>query len=211
MAGSLSGYVVRAERAEASATVTIVDGPGSFIDLALVTDADGWFSLDDLAAGSWTLRATATDGATSQATVELWDNSLSEMTIDVAGATSQSPDIWLVTPSPDAQDAGIPTEDRTSYDAVGWASPAIIVGQVTDSASGAPVANALVMVTDGPGPLVDMAVRTDIHGYFAVPAVEAGNWGLRAYGENGSSGEALVAVESNRRCDVTITLVRGDS
>ena len=94
MSGNLRGYVVRNHHPVANAAVTIIEGAGPHIDLAPLTDGDGWFALDDLHAGHWRLRAQAPDGATGEASVDIWDDSLSEVTIPLGAVNEPVPDIW---------------------------------------------------------------------------------------------------------------------
>lgn len=95
MSGNLSGYVVRGQQPVTDATVTIVDGPGSHIDIAPVSDEDGWFVLDDLAPGRWRLRAQGPDGSTGEAQVDIWDDTLSEVTIYLDRGGEPQPDLGL--------------------------------------------------------------------------------------------------------------------
>lgn len=83
MNGNVCGYVVRDGRGVAEATVTVVDGPGEHVDLAPLTDQDGWFALDGLAAGRWRLVATGGDGSVGWNDVDVFDDSLNEVTIEL--------------------------------------------------------------------------------------------------------------------------------
>ena len=76
--------MVRGHQPVADAAITIVEGPGSHPDIAPISDADGWFALDNLPAGRWQLRARGADGTSAVSSVEIWDDSLSEVTIDLA-------------------------------------------------------------------------------------------------------------------------------
>lgn len=245
MSGNLCGYVVRDQQPVADAAITIVEGPGRHVDLAPLSDADGWFALDDLPAGRWRLRARGPDGASGEASVDIWDDSLSEVTIALGEASEPRPDIWRepdggeplpdLWREPDGGEPGLqPSErpgsgtdddDLSNREAVELArrtsrpagrgrkgqsrAPGSVMGRVTDAVTGQPVADALVVVTDGPGPLPDTAVTTDADGFFAIPAMEPGDWALRVdAADDGGHGELVVAVRSRRRVDVTIALVR---
>lgn len=83
MSGNICGYVVREGRAVTDAAVTVIAGPGGHIDLAPVTDEDGWFALDGLPAGRWRLGALSPDGNVGAAEVDVWDDSLSDVTIEL--------------------------------------------------------------------------------------------------------------------------------
>lgn len=95
MNGNVCGYVVRDGQAVAEATVTVEAGPGEHVDLAPLTDRDGWFALDGLAAGRWRLGATGPDGSVGWNDVDVFDDSLSEVTIELA---TQGPCVqhWVV-------------------------------------------------------------------------------------------------------------------
>lgn len=83
MVGTLCGYVVRGGRTVVDAAVTVEEGQGQHADMAPLSDSDGWFALDNLVPGRWRLRATAPDGGVGEASVDIWDQTLSEMTIEV--------------------------------------------------------------------------------------------------------------------------------
>ncbi len=85
MSGNVCGYVVRDGQAVTDATVTVVTGPGEHVDLAPLTDRDGWFALDGLVAGRWRLAATGPDGSVGRSDVDVFDDSLSEVTIELTG------------------------------------------------------------------------------------------------------------------------------
>ncbi len=158
MSGNVCGYVVRGEQPVADAAITVVQGPGDHVDLSPLTDNDGWFALDDLQAGRWQLRAYAPDGSAGEAAVDIWDDSLSEVTISVADAqyptpTNGRPDVWRE-PDPDLDaprpryrkprrpaNEDLPPAERPAV-------PGSVFGQVTDATTGAPVAGAVVLVTD---------------------------------------------------------------
>lgn len=65
MSHMLSGRVVSGNGRTAcvDASVAIVGGPASAPDLAALTDDQGRFSLTDLPAGRWRVRAISIDGA----------------------------------------------------------------------------------------------------------------------------------------------------
>lgn len=71
---------------------------------------------------------------------------------------------------------------------------------------GRPVADATVTVLAGSGPYPDLAALTDNDGWFTFDGLETGQWVLRAYGENGSFGDAVTPVFDHSMSDVTIQL-----
>jgi hypothetical protein len=213
--GNLNGYVVRRERPEVDAVVTVVDGPGMHIDLAPMSDADGWFALDDLAAGHWRLRANASDGAIGEAGVDVWDNSLSEVTIELREETEPVPDIFREprgkkradpngSQSSKSSERGSPSSARIRKHANG-VTPSV-VGWVTDAETGRPVEGALVVITDGPGPLPDAVVVTDLDGRFEITALEEGEWALLVRSDERASGHLVVSVVSGRPVNITIAV-----
>ncbi len=67
----ISGEVRVGGRAVADARVFIVDGPGSFSDIAALTDSHGRFSLTAPQAGSYTVTCVAEGFAPASLTVEV--------------------------------------------------------------------------------------------------------------------------------------------
>lgn len=199
MRGNLCGYVVRDDMPIPDASITIVHGPGSHADIAPVSDADGWFALDDLTPGQWRLRADAPDGSKGEASVDVWENSLSEVTIPLGAA---------VRSTAAKQRGKKPTPGKTSGNGRdGVRGRGTVVGRVTDSVTGEPVANAPVVVTDGPGPLPDLAYLTDDNGQFVIPEIEPGDWVLTVDADGLGRGMLLVGVLSDRSVSVALALV----
>jgi hypothetical protein len=67
MAHSFSGRVVDAAGTPvAEVSISIVDGPGSFPDLASLSGADGRFVLHDLQLGTYTLRLMGPNGQSAE-------------------------------------------------------------------------------------------------------------------------------------------------
>ena len=197
MRGNLCGYVVRDDTPIPDASITIVHGPGSHADIAPVSDADGWFALDDLTPGQWRLRANAPDGSSGEANVDVWANSLSEVTIPLAAARSAAS-------KQRKKSAGV---RRDAGDHGGTSGRGTVVGRVTDSVSGEPVRNAPVVVTDGPGPLPDLAYLTDDNGQFTIPEMEPGDWVLSVDADGLGRGMLMVGVLSDRSVSVSLALI----
>ncbi len=239
MSGNLCGYVVRGSRPVADVTITVLEGPGSHPDLAPITDSDGWFCLDNLRRGRWRLRAHAPDAATADATAQVWDDSLSEVTIHLPnGGTEPVPE---PAPEPD----GDVDSYGTKYDgSPGWpahrgkakqpaegrpgtpgrtapgtstrgrrspARPGVVIGRVTDTVTGQPVPGALVIVTDGPGPLPDAAVRTDANGVFRITGLPAGDWALHVDHQHAGRADLVVGVVAGRPVNITVALPSGSA
>lgn len=186
MNGSLGGYVVAGDRTVVGAAVTILSGPGRAPDVAPMSDADGWFTLDNLAAGRWRLQAHAPDGTTGVASVDVWEDSLSEVTIVTGQEDEPGNDIFL---DEDIQRDGPPSDDdddlsnrdvaasrqppRQAVQRRGGKGRVVgVKGRVSEPVSGRPVADVLVVLTDAPGPLRDRASITDEDGKFSILHVE---------------------------------------
>ena len=194
MNGSLSGYVLRGDDPVADAAIAVVDGVGSHPDIALVTDTDGWFVLDDLEPGQWRLRATAQDGASGEADAEVWRNSMSEVTIALDPALK-----------PASKQRGGGRKTGNGSKRTGTAGR--VVGHVTDSVTGHPVVGAPVVVTDGPGPLPDLAIVTDENGDFVIPEIDPGDWVITIDANGIGRGMLMVGVLSDRSVSVSLALV----
>lgn len=81
--GCVSGQVLRADRDEvvADAVVFITHAAGPVPDIAMVTAADGCFTIDQLVAGRWTLRALSPKGETGEASAHVSEGGVSTMRI----------------------------------------------------------------------------------------------------------------------------------
>lgn len=194
MKGSLSGYVLRGDEAVVDAAISVVTGVGSYPDIAPLTDGNGWFVLDDLEPGRWRLRATAADGSAAEAEAEVWANSMGEVTFAL--------DPTLKPASKQRAGGRKPAPARKNEAGFGR-----VVGRVTDSTTGDPVVGAPVVVTDGPGPLPDLAFLTDENGDFVIPEILPGDWVLRVDADGLGQGTLMVGVLSDRSVSVALALV----
>jgi hypothetical protein len=90
MQGRVRGRVVRAGSGEPieDAAITIVRGAGPAPDISPLTDAGGWFALDDLPAGDWLLRAHAPGGESGEAMARVAATSVTEVTIEIDTAAA---------------------------------------------------------------------------------------------------------------------------
>lgn len=91
------------------------------------------------------------------------------------------------------------------------ARPGGVIGRVTDTVTGQPVPDALVIVTDGPGPLPDAAVRTDANGVFRITGLPAGDWALHVDHHHAGRADVVVGVVAGQRVDVTVALLSGSA
>ncbi|MES2755767.1 MAG: carboxypeptidase-like regulatory domain-containing protein [Pseudomonadota bacterium] len=83
--GSVQGQVVRADGGApvAQAVIAVLDGPGPYPDIAIMSDRDGRFSLADLPAGKWRISARAADGASGDTSVEVSNGAVAHALVQV--------------------------------------------------------------------------------------------------------------------------------
>lgn len=226
MPGSVNGYAVRAHdgRPIAGATITVVRGAGPVPDIAFITDADGYFGLDGLQTGEWELRAFGPTGGKGEATVPVFDNAVSDVTIvldglhrwladALTGVTDGSTDV-----ASENQSSELKVEQEMASRAKGrpvrstgktqTAAPGSLRGRVLLADNGMPLSDATVSVVSGVGLAPDIAPMTDAVGRFSFEGLTPGWWKLRALGPNGESGEAEVRVYDNAPADMIIEVER---
>lgn len=186
MTGCVSGQVVRAGDGAAvpDAEVAAVGGPRR--SGPVVTGPGGTFFLGRLPAGRWRVTATTPAGRTQTAGVYVFDDAVSELTIEV--------------PEPRANRRPGPNRRRDRPMTGG------VRGRVVDADDGRPVPEAAVSVVRGPGPAPDIAPLTDEDGRFALDGLPVGDWRLRAIGPAGEAGEATVLVAAGTDAQVVIAV-----
>lgn len=83
---SVQGRVVHASTGApvADATIAVIAGPGPCPDIAVMTDDDGRFVLDDMAAGDWRLGARSANGETGEASVAVGSSAVADAVIRVS-------------------------------------------------------------------------------------------------------------------------------
>lgn len=83
--GSVQGRVVQKGSGAAvdGATIVVVRGAGPLPDIAPMTDSDGRFSLDGLAAGEWVLDAYGTSGEKGQGHASVQAGAVAQLVIYV--------------------------------------------------------------------------------------------------------------------------------
>lgn len=177
--GSVHGRVVHDNgQAVPGATISVVSGEGREPDVLPVSDADGAFTLDGLPEGEWLLRALGPNGETGTAICHVFDNALSEVTIEVgapARPPRRRPNSRPQTPS----ERGMRGHLR---------------GRVVQKQSGNPIADATITVVSGAGPAPDIAPLSNDSGLFSLDGLPAGRWVFRALAPDGESGEAAVTI-----------------
>jgi uncharacterized GH25 family protein len=84
--GSVQGRVVHAGSGApvADATIAVIAGPGPYPDIAVMTDDDGRFTLDDMAAGDWRLGARSANGEAGEASIAVGSSAVMEAVIRVS-------------------------------------------------------------------------------------------------------------------------------
>ena len=194
--GAVRGRVVGLYdgRAVPGATITVVSGEGNEPDIAPGTDDEGWFALDGLAEGEWLLRALGPGGETGTATVHVFNNSLSEVTIEVGGL-----------PRAPRRGGSGRSQNRTERGMLGS-----VRGRVVRSQDGQPVPDASITVVSGAGPAPDIAPLTNQEGTFSLDGLPPGEWVLRAIGPEGETGEATALVSAGSVADVTLYVSTSD-
>ena len=188
--GGVRGRIVRVsnEQAVFGATVSVVSGDGREPDICPVSDADGFFALDGLEEGEWLLRALGRDGETGTATVHVFENSMSDVTIEVG-----------IGPRGPRRSGGTRHSHRSERNMRGN-----VRGRVVRSGSEEPIADASITIVSGPGSAPDIAPVTNESGMFALDGLPAGEWSLRAIAPDGSTGEATVRVAAGSSASVTV-------
>jgi hypothetical protein len=202
MAGSVGGYVVHAHSTEPleGAEVFVVGGAGPSPDIAPLTDAAGWFAFDDLRAGDWLLGARGPDGGSGEATVRVFDNALTEVTIEVTDV----PHVPRRSHGGRGKRAHRPNDQPGDAHLVGSARGRVLRGQ-----NGRPVTDATITIVRGAGPAPDIGPMTDRAGRFVLDGLVEGEWVLRAHAPDGAVGEGTVHVSAGHAAEVTIEVWGG--
>lgn len=192
MRGTVRGCVVLAKNGMpvADATINVVRADGTQADIAPLTDDAGWFQLDALSPGSWLMSALGPAGEVGSARAHVFDNALSDVTIEVALSASERPS---------HRDYAAASRDRG-----GQPSRGTVRGSVVRAANGSPVADATITVLSDDGTQADIAPLTDSAGWFVLDALPVGRWLLRALGPGGDTGNATVHVFDKALSEVTI-------
>jgi hypothetical protein len=193
--GSIRGRVVSAADARpvADATITVVFGAGPAPDIAPITNEDGWFAMDDLPCGRWRLRASGPGGEIGEAAVEVFDDALSEVTIEPDGSPRRG---W-----PDRRQPGAPD---IAPDAVA-SGHGNVRGWVLRAGTGQPVAGCAVAATGGPAMTEQATLDSDGAGQFDFGGrLMAGDWLVRARSPDRSEGETPVRVFAGEESEITI-------
>jgi hypothetical protein len=202
MRGSVCGYVVRVWTREPVPGASVLGrGPGarpampeswpgrSVLHLAGRTDNAGCFTFDNLREGNWVLWMERPGGEIlGEATVRIYDNALSEVTIEVGES---------LVPAKDSPATRPPNTTEPDM-------PGSVQGRVVRADNGNPLGDATITVVRGAGGAPDIAPLTDRRGRFALDGLPAGEWVLRALGPGGETGETTVRVVSGSVVDTVI-------
>jgi len=204
MRGSVRGYVVSsADRNPVQdATVMAVRGPGvtgaSPAQLP-TTDRDGSFFVDALRAGEWVLSIRGPSGNGAMAVVHVLDNSVSDVTIEIADIRLPCADRGITGNGSVRGTLPRPTQDNTMLGS--------IRGYVVRDGDGTPIADAAITIVSGAGPAPDLSPLTDAEGSFSLDGLPEGRWVLRATGPAGETGETAAHVVEGAVTETTITLI----
>ncbi len=192
--GSVHGRVVQDNgQAFVGATITVVSGEGREPDMLPVSDVDGSFVLDGLPEGEWLLRALGPNGETGTAICHVFDNALSETTIELGPATRTSRRRTGGRPS-STSEQGMRGNVR---------------GRVVRVKDGRPIPDATITVVSGAGPAPDIAPLSNQSGLFSLDGLPVGRGAFRAIAPDGQSGEAAVTVTADAVANVTIQVRSG--
>lgn len=200
MRGSVYGYVVRATNRSPLTGVTITgsrwegDSLQSAPYTVALTDDTGRFTFDALREGNWSFRTHGIGGTSGEATVSVFDDAVTEVTIEVGRASDRA---W--------EDLATHPTDRTEPDMRGG-----VHGYVVRADNGRRLSDATITVVRGTGFALDIAPITDDSGQFFLDGLPEGNWLLRALGAGGETGEATVRVVADAVATVTIEVVDTD-
>ena len=187
MRGSVQGLVVRPDGVTpiAGATITLIRGPGVLPRTAVRADDAGAFSISGLAEGEWLVSAASEGKSSTLASVRVFEDAVSELTIEIAQGGS--------------------VLEGGSTPSMGDATGSVR-GRVFRAASGKPAGNASITVVRGAGPAPDIAPVTNSSGTFVLDGLPEGKWTLRATGPRGEVGEVTVLVKAGSTASARIEI-----
>lgn len=81
-----------------------------------------------------------------------------------------------------------------------------IRGRVLDAEDRSPIADASVIIVEGPAPVPDIAALTDQSGSFALSVPTRGSWRLCIFDQSGSEHEVVVQVPQSSELEVSIEI-----
>ena len=195
MRGSVHGYVVSADNEPVeNAIITLLGGRGPVQELAPHTDSAGSFAVDGLAEGRWVVSAASSQGPKATATVYVFDNAVSDVTIQIPGLSRpQKPVIYT------------PPKTRPYSDRPRRSTWGEVRGRVLRE-NEQPVSGAKIDIVRGPadGSAIEPMIHTDADGWFSHTLSE-GDWVLSATTATGR-GEAAVSVFADATSEMTIYL-----
>ena len=190
--GSVHGRVVQDNgHAFPGATISVVSGEGSEPDVLPVSDADGAFTVDGLAEGEWLLRAIGPNGETGTAICHVFDNALSEVTIEI-----------VIPQRPQRPPRRRPNQGPSTPSERGMRGN--LRGRVLSKDDGQPIADATITVVSGAGAAPDIAPLSNASGLFSLDGLPVGRWTFRAIAPDGQSGEASVTITADALANVII-------
>ncbi len=225
MRGSIYGYVVRIdpERPVAGAKITLFSdfgpAPGVSQDGVRSSDGAGWFTFDKIPAGQWRVIATGPVDGRGEARVSVFDNAVTEVTIDLNGlhrwrAKTLDPDQANDTvgwrSDEDSEVRSEPTQGGVLEPQTPQSRESVRIGslrgRVVRGTSGIPVPDATIGIIRGAGPAPDIAPMTDSEGRFTMDGLPWGTWHLSAVDRDGQRGHAKVRVWGNAVAEIVIQI-----
>lgn len=218
MRGSIFGYTVRLDTgkpvAGAKVTLSSAAALGPALEAMRSTNSAGWFTVDGLSAGQWQVTATDPVGRRGEASVSVFDNASTEVTIGLNGMKrwlaqildrDEADEMADMRSTEDPQTASEPTR-RISSEPIRTGS---LRGRVVRGATGAPVADATIGVLLAAGPAPDIAPVSDADGYFTMDGLPWGTWELSAVDGEGRHGRAQVELRGIEVVEVVIRIGHG--
>jgi hypothetical protein len=195
--GTVRGRVARASNggSVANATVAVLHRNGVVQShTAPPTDAAGSFAFEGLPPGPCVLSAVGPRGEAGTTTVYVSENTVSEVTIEVAGQPSR----------PQKRNNSVNQMTTKQQDI-----PGSVRGRVQRAEDAQPVADATISIIRGAGPAPDIAPITNQQGRFSLDGLPPGEWHLGALGPGGETGQATVRVSPGAVSNVVIELLSG--
>lgn len=200
MVGSLTGTVVRgASLQPESGMVLRFAAVSNSLQLSVEyklarSDAAGWFALDGLRPGRWSVSYQDSHGAWRQFYSHVLEQATTSIDIDVCASP------------------GVPSEGQqmqTAHSGDEPGRPGAIAGRVIDARSGLAIADAAITMIKAAGPFPDIAPLTDAAGAFSLGDLPPGEWAFRVLCPDGRVGDGSVTVRSGRTVETVIEIGGG--
>ncbi len=184
MKGSISGYVIYADNGDPipRAAIKILHGPGIKSQSAMFTNGAGYFALNNVEEGEWVLSATSPTGQAQTASVSVFDDAVSSLTIEFPGLPS-----YMTDPEDSAMTGSVQ-------------------GRVLSLEDEMPLSGVAITILRGPGSAPDLSALTNEAGGFELDGLSEGMWVIGAFGSAGGSGTSSVYVSPGYSVEILILL-----